>query len=78
MATADGLADLEQRDLPGVATTTAEEFVARLATVSAYLTLSPEQRAETLHHVRAILPDQVDIDTTVQLSLARRGSQSVS
>jgi SAM-dependent methyltransferase len=78
MAAADGLADVEQRDLPCVATTTAEEFVGRLATVSAYLKLSPEQRAGALRQVRAILPDQVDIDATVQLSLARRVDQSVS
>lgn len=72
MAAADGLVDVEQRELPGVATTTASEFVGRLATVSAYLTLSQERRTETLRQVRAALPDQVDIDTTVQLSLARR------
>jgi len=78
MAAADGLADVEQRDLPYVATTTAEEFVGRLATVSAYLKLSPDQRAGALRQVRAILPDQVDIDATVQLSLARRVDQSVS
>ena len=73
----DGLADVERRDLPGVATTTAEDFVGRLATVSAYLKLSPQARAGALHQVRAILPDQVDIDTTVQLSLARRVDQAV-
>jgi SAM-dependent methyltransferase len=78
MSAADGLADVERRDLPGVATTTAEDFVGRLATVSAYLKLSPEAHAAALHQVRAILPDQIDIDTTVNLSLARRVDQEVS
>jgi hypothetical protein len=51
---------------------TAADFVARVATVSAYLTLTPEHRAEVLRQVRAVLADQVDIDTTVQLALGRR------
>jgi SAM-dependent methyltransferase len=72
MATADGLADVEQHDVPCVATTTADDFVGRLATVSAYLELSPQQRAQALRQVRAVLPDQVEIDTTAKLSLARR------
>jgi hypothetical protein len=46
--------------------------VARLATVSAYLTLEPEHRADVLRQVRAVLPDRVDIDTTVRLALGRR------
>lgn len=76
MSAADGLADVEQRDLSSGATTTADDFVGRLATVSAYLKLSPEQRAEALCQVRAVLPGQVDIDTTVTLFLARRVDQS--
>jgi len=72
MATTDGLIDAVQRDLPGVVTTTAADFVGRLATVSAYLMLSPQARADALRRVRAVLPDRFDIDATVQLSLARR------
>lgn len=72
MAAADGFADVEQRDLPAVATTTAADFAGRLSTVSAYLMLGPRERAEALRQVRAVLPDEVEIDTTVQLSLARR------
>jgi len=41
MATTDGLIDAVQRDLPCVVTTTAADFGGRLATVSAYLMLSP-------------------------------------
>jgi SAM-dependent methyltransferase len=72
LAAADGFADVEQRDLPSVATTTAAAFVGRLATVSAYLMLGPRERAEALRQVRAVLPDQVEVDTTQLLSLARR------
>lgn len=68
----DGLVDVEQREVPGVTTTTAADFVGRLSTVSAYLRLAPDVRAETLRQVRAVLPDHVDIDTTMRLSLARR------
>ncbi len=72
MALVDGLADGSHRDLPGVATTTATDFVGRLATVSAYLVLDAELRAETLRRVRAVLPERFTIDTTVHLSMARR------
>jgi SAM-dependent methyltransferase len=78
MAAIDGVGDVEHRELGYVATTTAAAFVGRLATVSAYLQLAPEQRADALRQVRAVLPDQVDIDATVQLSLARRVDRSVS
>lgn len=72
MTATDGLTDVERRDLPRVETTTADDFVARLATVSAYLELAPQQRVEALRQVRAVLPAQVDIDTTVQMVLGRR------
>jgi hypothetical protein len=78
MAAAEGLADIDLRELSYVATTTAADFVGRLATVSAYLKLAPEQRAAALREVRAVLPDFVKIDTTVQLALARRVDSSMS
>lgn len=69
-----GLTDGAQLDLPAevVTTTTATEYVGRLATVSAYLTLDPLVRAETLRKVRALLPEHVETDNRVRLSLARR------
>lgn len=72
MAAVDGLIESVQRDLPRVVTTTVDDFVGRLATVSAYLILSPQARAAALGLIRAALPDRFDIDATVQLSLARR------
>ncbi|MEP6816148.1 MAG: class I SAM-dependent methyltransferase [Marmoricola sp.] len=67
-----GFVDSAQLDLPRIVTRTAEEFVGRLATVSAYLMLSPEARGDLLSRIRALLPDQIDVDATVQLSMARR------
>jgi hypothetical protein len=72
MAAADGLTDVERRHLPSVTTATTEDYLGRLATTSAYLRLAPEQRAEALRLLRAALPDQVSVDTTVEVSLARR------
>lgn len=71
-ASVDALADGVQHDLPGVTTTTATDFFGRLPTVSAYLVLDPEVRATALRQVRAALPERFEIDTTVEVSLARR------
>jgi len=72
MACVDGLIESVQVDLPCLVTTTAADFVGRLATVSAYLMLDPEARADALRRIRAVLPDRFAVDATVQLSLARR------
>jgi len=72
LARVDGLTDITEQKLTSVEATTAAEFVARLGTVSTYLSLVPDDRAEVLREVRAVLPDEVDIDTTVQLTLSRR------
>ncbi len=72
MTVAGGLIDCEHCELARVVTTTSADVVGRLATVSAYLALSPTARAEALRLVGAVLPDDVQIDATVQLWLARR------
>jgi SAM-dependent methyltransferase len=69
---AGGFTDVEQRDVPHSTTVTAAEWTARLGTASAYLVLDPAARAEGLRRIRAALPVEVAIDTTVQVSLARR------
>lgn len=68
----EGLTECTQRDLPRVVTQSAETFVGRLATVSAYLMLSPVARAEALRRIQSVLPVQVEVDANIQLSLARR------
>ncbi len=50
----------------------AEDYVAHLATVSAYLVLAPDDRADLLAAVRALLPDPVEVSEDVPLHLARR------
>jgi len=75
MAATEGLTDIEQQELSSVATTTAADYVGRLATVSAYLKLGPPQSTDLLRQILTVLPDHVEIDTTVQLSLARRVDQ---
>lgn len=72
MAAADGLVDVVQARLPRVVAMPVEDFLGRLSTVSAYLLLSTEARAATLDRVRAVLPDRVEVDATLHLSLARR------
>ena len=72
MAAAGGLIDCERCVLARVVTRTSADVVGRLATVSAYVALSPAARAEALRLVYAVLPDRVAIDATVQLCLARR------
>lgn len=72
MASVAGLIDSVQLDLPSLVTTTGEAFVGRLATVSAYLMLTPDARADALRRIRAVLPDRFVLDATVHLSLAKR------
>jgi trans-aconitate methyltransferase len=72
MASTAGLLDSTQQDMDCVLKITAVEFVGRLATVSAYLMLSPHDRGDALRQILAVLPERFDIDATVQLSLARR------
>ena len=68
----DGFTDVDQQSLPQTLTTTADEFIGRLGTVSAYLMLPPAERAETFERIRAVLPERFELDGSVQLILARR------
>ena len=49
------------------------EYVGYLCTLSAYLELPFEDRHELVARIARVLPDQVDVDLTVGLHLARRG-----
>jgi SAM-dependent methyltransferase len=69
---AEGLTDVVEATLPSVSRFTAERFVAREGTSSAYLVLGAPERDRALREIRAVLPDEVDVDTTVRLTLARR------
>lgn len=72
LSSAPGPNDAVQLQLRGAVSVNREEFVGRLSTVSAYLMLSPARRAVALGRIRAVLPATVEVDTTLQLSMARR------
>ncbi len=72
MLAVEELIDVEQRDLPGELVIDADAYVARLATVSAYLMLTPVARADALRQVRDVLPGRVRLDTTVRVHLATK------
>ena len=72
IAKTPGFAEVEDVRLPSVTTFTADHWVAREGTASAYLMLSDAERARALREIRAVLPDRVDVDTKVGLTLARR------
>jgi SAM-dependent methyltransferase len=67
-----GFVDVVQTTLPHVLITTADAYLGRLGTVSAYLMLSATERAEVLGRIRAVLPERFELDGAVQLVLARR------
>ncbi|HEX8495958.1 MAG TPA: class I SAM-dependent methyltransferase [Actinomycetales bacterium] len=66
------LTDAVELLLPDPVTTTPAGYVGQLATVSAYLVLDAQVRDDALRRIEAILPDRVDIDSTVQVSMVRR------
>lgn len=72
LAAAGGFADVRRHELPRVTTTTRDDHLGRLATVSAYLMLDEEARVDALSRVGAVLPDRVAVDATVHLATARR------
>lgn len=66
------LGDVTDIHLPRTISTTAAAFTGRLATVSAYLMLDAEARADALARIEAMLPERVHVDAPLQLVLARR------
>ena len=72
VARTDRLTDVVEQDVPAATVITAAEFVGRLATVSTFLALGSSDRVEALRRVRAVLPEQVEIDATTKLVMARR------
>jgi SAM-dependent methyltransferase len=64
--------DVEEHDLPRVVRRSRAEHLAVLGTLSAYLQLPTAERDGLLARVGAVLPDEVEVDATVRLHLARR------
>lgn len=72
MQAVEELTGVEQHNLPSELTVLADDYVARLATVSAYLMLTPAARADALRQVRTVLPNRIRLDTKVRVHLATK------
>jgi SAM-dependent methyltransferase len=64
--------DVEQTVLVRRLEMPADDYVAHIGTVSAYLVLPPARRTEVLRLIREVLPDPVDVAADLTLHLARR------
>ncbi|MBD0695369.1 class I SAM-dependent methyltransferase [Streptomyces sp. CBMA123] len=64
--------DIRQAVLARQLTRTAEEYVGHLSTVSAYLLLPQDTRAEVFRRILAALPERVRLDADITAHLARR------
>ncbi|WP_460778819.1 class I SAM-dependent methyltransferase [Microlunatus antarcticus] len=64
--------DVEEHDLVRVVSRSRAEHLAVLGTLSAYLVLPRAERDALLARVGEVLPDEVEVDATVRLHLARR------
>ncbi|UPK74553.1 class I SAM-dependent methyltransferase [Nocardioidaceae bacterium SCSIO 66511] len=68
----DLFADVRQVVIERSFTTSADDYVAHLATISAYLQLPPAELAALLDACRRALPETVEVSADVDLHLARR------
>lgn len=64
--------DVEEHDISRAVARGRADHVALLATMSPYLRLPLADRTALLAAVAAVLPDEVEVDATVRLHLARR------
>ena len=68
----DRFTQVEEHDLTRVVRRSRSDHLAVLGTLSAYLLLPPTERGRLLERIGAVLPDEVEVDATVRLHLARR------
>jgi SAM-dependent methyltransferase len=68
--------DLRQRTLKRRLSMSASDYVGHLSTVSAYLALSEDLRAEVLDRIAAALPQRVSVNADLVLHLARRSGRT--
>ena len=68
----DRFTDVQEHDLARLVRRTRAEHLAVLGTISAYLVLPDRERSALLARLDDALPDEVDVDATVRLHLARR------
>jgi SAM-dependent methyltransferase len=67
-------ADVRQELVARRLTMTAEHYVGHLSTVSAYLELPAQVRAEALAQILAVLPERVEVNADITAHLARSAS----
>jgi SAM-dependent methyltransferase len=66
------LTDVVETTIERRATMRADDYLAGLATISAYVVLPGPERAELLAMLRTLLPDEVEVSEDVRVQLARR------
>ena len=64
--------DVEQHDLTVTDTMHADDLVGLMSTISAYLLLADDVRADLLARIRAVLPDTFEVRRDLRLHRARR------
>lgn len=64
--------DVRQHDLPRVVRRSRADHLAMLGTLSLYLRMPENERSALLGRIGAVLPDEIEVDATVRLHLARR------
>jgi len=64
--------DVRHATIRRALTTTADDFIGHLSTVSAYLELPPPVREQAFRRIRQVLPETVDINADLIVHLARR------
>jgi SAM-dependent methyltransferase len=67
----DRFTDVRQSVLPRRTTTSAREYVGHLSTISAYLALPDQVRADVLDRILGVLPERVALVADLTLHLAR-------
>ncbi|PYC67649.1 SAM-dependent methyltransferase [Streptomyces tateyamensis] len=64
--------DVRQCEIARRLTMTAREYLDHLSTISAYLVLAPEDRAQVFRQIARVLPEAVELDAGLTVHLARR------
>ncbi len=67
---------MRQRTLERRLSMSAGDYVGHLSTVSAYLVLPEDLRAEVLDRIAAVLPERVSVNADLVLHLARRSRRT--
>ena len=64
--------DVQQKVIERRLTISAEDYIGHLSTISAYVMLDPTTRAQVFHQTLKALPKTVELNTQIDIHLARR------